>query len=102
MTEEELITDIQDVEIKDEREFEEVFSSHLRKSLENYEREEDMKIEKPSLPDGAVLTKNGLIQMQVDTAKVRGGDYDVDVVLNATGCIYGRFASIVAEMAQEG
>lgn len=85
-----------------EEEFRRNIKEHLKESLEDYDIEDIKQGKRSDLPVGALLTKDGLVQIQEKPSRVRGGDFNVDVIFDARNCVYGRLASHVAKKALEG
>lgn len=82
--------------------FEETFGEKVGEALNKYQRNQEQIPDRSELPDGTILSKNGLIEIQEQPTKIPGGEFDVDMIVDAKFCIYGRLASRVADEALNG
>jgi large subunit ribosomal protein L13 len=75
------------------------FETHLREAVKDYNPEYT---ETSTLPEETILSRQGFLQIQENPSRVKGGNFEVDIIIDANYCIYGRLASYVAELALDG
>lgn len=80
-------------------ELESHLKSYLEDAIENADNPFEYLDEPGEVPEGSILTNNGLIDHDKGSRRVRGGRFEADAVVDAQYCIYGRVASRVAERA---
>lgn len=85
-----------------ESEFSENIKENLRIEIQKRGLDSPSFAEPSDLPSGTALTKDGKIRMEEKPSRVRGGNFDVDVVYDARNCVYGRLASHIAKLALKG